>query len=143
MIRHSAHLGPAGALRGLAPIEVAPPCSVPAPRTSGQLVSPARPKLAGASGDGLRGGGPRQGGPLIAAPPGAAALWPSLRASSAGRWLLSQRRRGASVGSAVAMAVYEVLPTWVTLDEQLPVVDGAVVGTAQGNEVLQGMVATA
>ena len=41
------------------------------------------------------------------------------------------------------MAVYEVLPTWVTLDEQLPVVDGAVVGTAQGNEVLQGMVATA
>ena len=112
-------------------------------RTSGQLVSPARPKLAGASGDGLRGGGPRQGGPLIAAPPGAAALWPSLRASSAGRWLLSQRRRGASVGSAVAMAVYEVLPTWVTLDEQLPVVDGAVVSAAQGNEVLQGMVATA
>ena len=41
------------------------------------------------------------------------------------------------------MAVYDVLPTWVTLDEQLPVVDGAVVSAAQGNEVLQGMVATA
>ena len=41
------------------------------------------------------------------------------------------------------MAVHEVLPTWVTLDEQLPVVDGAVVGAAQDDEVLQGMVATA
>ena len=41
------------------------------------------------------------------------------------------------------MVIHEALPTWVTLDEQLPVVDGAVVGAAQGNEVLQGMVATA
>ena len=41
------------------------------------------------------------------------------------------------------MAVHEPLPTWVTLDEQLPVVDGAVVRAAQGNEVAQGMVATA
>ena len=41
------------------------------------------------------------------------------------------------------MAVFEALPTWVTIDEQLPVVDGAVVRAAQDDEVLQSMVPTA
>ena len=41
------------------------------------------------------------------------------------------------------MAVFETLPTWVTLDEQVPVVDGAVVRAAQDDEVAQGMAATA
>ena len=41
------------------------------------------------------------------------------------------------------MAVHEALPMWVTVDEQQPVVDGAVMRAAQDNEVAQGMVATA
>ena len=41
------------------------------------------------------------------------------------------------------MTVHEALPTWARLDEQLSVVDGAVVRAAQDDEVAQGMAATA
>ena len=41
------------------------------------------------------------------------------------------------------MPVHEALPTWVTVDEQVAMVDGAVVGAAQDDEIPQRMVATA
>ena len=126
----------------MAAVVVASRCSVPA-RASGQLVRPARPRSAGASGDGLRGGGPDKGPADRRSAWRGRALRPGLRASSPGRWLLGHCRRGASVGPAVAMAVHEALPTCVTLDEQLPVMDGAMVRAAQDDEVAQGVVATA